>query len=206
MDVEKGVFMDLTKSQICKAAKGLFNEKGYQAVSMRQIAAAAGISLGTLTYHYAHKQDLMGAIMDSTIKTFPATAPQDIGGLCLLLKQLLESIADSPFYFNDPSIYRSVPQLQTQNYANVGHLFELFETALKDMAMNGLFVPELTDMRIHQLTMVLMLSHTGWSQYNSSRSHQQAISLEEMLAAQWAVLYPYLTPKGKKEYEKGLSH
>ncbi len=197
--------MDLTKLQICKTAKALFNENGYQAVSMRQIAAAAGISLGTLTYHFARKQDLMDAIMDSTIKAFPTTAPQDISGLCLLLKQLLESIADSPFYFNDPSIYRSIPQLQTQNDTNVGHLFDLFEASLKNMVMNELFAPQLTDTRIHQLTMVLMLSHTGWSQYNSSRSHQQTISLEEILAAQWAVLYPYLTPKGKKEYENAAA-
>lgn len=197
--------MDFTKSQICKAAKELFNEKGYQSVSMRQISAAAGISLGTLTYHYAHKQDLMAAIMDFTIKTFPDTAPRDIAGFHLLLAQLLESIADSPFYFNDPSIYRSIPRLQSQNYNNVGRLFELFETALKNLVSAGLLVPELDDMRIHQLTMVLMLSHTGWSQHNSSRSHQQAISLKEMLAAQWTVLYPYLTPKGKKEYENAAA-
>lgn len=197
--------MDFTKSQICKSAKELFNEKGYQAVSMRQIAAAAGISLGTLTYHYARKQDLMAAIMDSTIKTFPDTPPQDIAGLHLLLQQLLASIADSPFYFNDPSIYRFVPQLQNQNYANVGHLFELFETSLKNLVMSGLLVPELTDTRIHQLTMVLMLSHTGWSQYNSSRSHQQSITVEEMLSAQWAALYPYLTSKGRAEYENAAA-
>ena len=73
--------MDVTKSQICKAAKELFNEKGYQSVSMRQIAGAAKISLGTLTYHYAHKQDLLGAIMDSTIKTFPQMPPRNIAGL-----------------------------------------------------------------------------------------------------------------------------
>lgn len=193
--------MDFTKSQICKAAKELFNEKGYQSVSMRQISAAAGISLGTLTYHYAHKQDLLAAIMDSTIHTFPDTAPQDIAGFHLLLRQLLESITDSAFYFNDPSIYRSIPQLQAQNHANVGRLFELFEDALKNLVAAGLLVPELTEVRIHQLTMVLMLSHTGWSQHNSSRWHQQAIGLNEILAAQWTVLYPYLTPQGRKEYE-----
>lgn len=194
--------MDFTKSEICRAAKKLFNEKGYQAVSMRQIAQAAGISLGTLTYHYAHKQDLMTAIMDSTISTFPDSPPQDIAGFHLLLKQLLESIADSPFYFNDPSLYRCVPRLQVQNHDNVARLFDLLESALKNLRAGGLFSETLTDRHIRHLTMVLMLSHTGWSQYNSCRSHDQAICLEEILAAQWAALYPYLTPKGQKEYEK----
>lgn len=44
----------------------MFNERVNRSVSMRQIAGAAGISLGTLTYHYAHKQDLLAAIMDET--------------------------------------------------------------------------------------------------------------------------------------------
>ena len=87
--------MDFTKSRIRKVAKDLFNEKGYQSVSMRQIAGAAKISLGTLTYHYAHKQDLLAAIMDDTISIFPKTAPQDISGLHMLFGQLLKSVADA---------------------------------------------------------------------------------------------------------------
>lgn len=197
--------MDFAKSQICKAAKELFNENGYQSVSMRQIAGAAGISLGTLTYHYAHKQDLMEAIMDSTIQTFPQAAPRDIAGLHLLFRQLLESIEDARFYFNDPSVYRVAPLLQEQRDANVGHLFELLETSLSNLVKGNLLRSELSQKRIHQLAMVLMLSHTGRLQHNSSRSREYAIGLEELLEAQWAAVYPYLTEKGRDEYEKAVA-
>ncbi|MCI8982553.1 MAG: TetR/AcrR family transcriptional regulator [Hungatella sp.] len=197
--------MDFTKSQICETAKNMFNERGYQSVSMRQIAAAAGISLGTLTYHYAHKQDLLAAIMDSTIQTFPQTAPQDIAGLHVLFRQLLESIADARFYFNDPAVYQAAPLLQEQRDKNVGCLFSLLEAALENLVKRGFLVPELTQKRIHQLATVLMLSHTGWLQHNASRSRQYEITLEELLRAQWAAVYPYLTEKGVEEYENGAA-
>lgn len=197
--------MDFTKSQICETAKNMFNERGYQSVSMRQIAAAAGISLGTLTYHYAHKQDLLAAIMDSTIQTFPQTAPQDIAGLHVLFRQLLESIADARFYFNDPAVYQAAPLLQEQRDMNVGCLFRLLEDTLKNLAEREFLVPKLTEKRIHQLAMVLMLSHTGWLQHNASRSHEFEISMDELLMAQWAAVYPYLTPKGLEEYEKTVA-
>lgn len=194
--------MDFTKSQICLTAKKLFNERGYQSVSMRQIAGAAGISLGTLTYHYAHKQDLLAAIMDSTIKTFPQTAPQDIAGLHVLFRQLLESIEDARFYFNDPAVYQAAPMLQEQRDQNVGQLFGLLEASLENLVHRGLLLPEMTQKRIHQLATVLMLSHTGWLQHNASRSPQYEITLEQLLEAQWAAVYPCLTPKGVQEYER----
>lgn len=192
--------MDFTKSQICQTAKKLFNESGYQSVSMRQIAATAGISLGTLTYHYARKQDLLAAIMDSTIETFPQTPPQDIAGLHVLFRQLLESIIDARFYFNDPAVYQAAPLLQEQRDKNVGCLFGLLESALENLVKGGFLVPGLTQRRIHQLATVLMLSHTGWLQHNASRSSQYEISLEELLDAQWAAVCPYFTEKGAEEY------
>lgn len=196
--------MDLTKTQICREAKQLFNQKGYRSVSMREIAAKAGISLGTLTYHFARKQDLLEAIMDSNIQTFPDSPPETIKDFHLLLYRLLESIVESPFYFNDPSIYRTIPAIQNQDYINVGHLFQLMESSLQALADKGLFCP-MTPERIHQLAMLLLLSHTGWTQYNSSRSADSKIPLEEILNAQWAALFPYLTPKGLEEYKTAVA-
>ena len=51
--------MKTTKELIRNTARELFNERGYRAVSMRNIADALGISVGNLTYHYPHKALLM---------------------------------------------------------------------------------------------------------------------------------------------------
>ena len=46
------------KQRICETAVRLFNEQGYEAVSLRQIATEAGTTIGNLTYHFTHKEDL----------------------------------------------------------------------------------------------------------------------------------------------------
>lgn len=48
-----------TKSAILEKARGLFNRSGLNAVSLRDIAKAAGISYGNLTYHFPNKEKIV---------------------------------------------------------------------------------------------------------------------------------------------------
>ncbi|MBO0661601.1 TetR/AcrR family transcriptional regulator [Jiella sp. MQZ9-1] len=54
-----------TRSAIRKQALALFAERGYGAVSMRDIAEAAGIRQGAIYNHFAGKQDLLADLMIS---------------------------------------------------------------------------------------------------------------------------------------------
>ena len=47
-----------TPDRILAASRQLFNEKGYAATSLSEIAAQVGISQGNLTYHFPSKSDL----------------------------------------------------------------------------------------------------------------------------------------------------
>lgn len=47
-----------TPDRILEASRQLFNEKGYAATSLSEIAAQIGISQGNLTYHFPSKSDL----------------------------------------------------------------------------------------------------------------------------------------------------
>ena len=58
------------KQQIAEASRELFNENGYQKVTMRQIAGRCGISVGNLTYHYPHKEDLLMLEHDGILNAF----------------------------------------------------------------------------------------------------------------------------------------
>jgi AcrR family transcriptional regulator len=49
---------DSTKERILNEAEALFAEKGYHAVSVREITAAAECNLAAMNYHFGHKQDL----------------------------------------------------------------------------------------------------------------------------------------------------
>ncbi|MBU2549419.1 MAG: TetR/AcrR family transcriptional regulator [Proteobacteria bacterium] len=51
------------KERIVRAAYELFNRDGYQAVTMRRIAAEAGVALGTPHAYFRDKQDLFRAVL-----------------------------------------------------------------------------------------------------------------------------------------------
>lgn len=53
-----------TRQKILEEALSLFSEKGYEAVSVVQIAVAVGIKAPSLYKHYKSKQDIFQAILD----------------------------------------------------------------------------------------------------------------------------------------------
>ena len=65
------------KTQIIDAARALFIEHGYDAVSMRQIAAACNISVGNLTYHYPKKEDILMTIHDDIMEQYQSQLSDD---------------------------------------------------------------------------------------------------------------------------------
>lgn len=58
------------KEKIANESQTLFNTHGYQKVTMRQIAAACGISVGNLTYYYPRKEDLLMLEHDEIMSDF----------------------------------------------------------------------------------------------------------------------------------------
>jgi AcrR family transcriptional regulator len=54
--------MKNTKDQILDAAERLFAEHGYDAASLRDITAAAGVNLAAVNYHFSSKEALFGAV------------------------------------------------------------------------------------------------------------------------------------------------
>jgi len=57
---------------ILDAAQRVFVADGYARFTMRRIAAAAGISVGNLSYYYATKQDLVADLLDWVIAPYLA--------------------------------------------------------------------------------------------------------------------------------------
>lgn len=57
-----GLTMTDTKESILKAALGLFAVKGYEAVSVSQIAGTLGMTKGALYKHYKNKRDVFDSI------------------------------------------------------------------------------------------------------------------------------------------------
>lgn len=64
MSSHNSVQRDLTKDMIMDAARDLFIEKGYEHVSMRQIAKELGYSHGAIYYHFTNKAELFFALVE----------------------------------------------------------------------------------------------------------------------------------------------
>ncbi len=52
-----------TKTRILDAAERLFVEHGFEATSLRQLTAAAGVNLAAVNYHFGSKEELFQAVL-----------------------------------------------------------------------------------------------------------------------------------------------
>lgn len=64
MSPRKSVEQELTREMIMDAARDLFVSKGYQHVSMREIARVLGYSHGSIYYHFKNKAELFYAMVE----------------------------------------------------------------------------------------------------------------------------------------------
>ena len=60
---KKGIYMKNTKEKILETALELFAAKGYEAVSVSDIAGKLGMTKGALYKHYTNKQDILDSII-----------------------------------------------------------------------------------------------------------------------------------------------
>lgn len=58
---------EATREHILASAARLFRDQGYAATTLRQIAEAAGIKAGSIYYHFASKERLLGQVLDEGI-------------------------------------------------------------------------------------------------------------------------------------------
>ena len=56
------------RGQIVRQSARLFREKGYEATSVRDIAAATGLQSGSWVYHFRTKQDILAAVMEEGLQ------------------------------------------------------------------------------------------------------------------------------------------
>ncbi|MDQ0156250.1 TetR/AcrR family transcriptional regulator [Robertmurraya andreesenii] len=68
MSPRKSVERELTREMIMNAARDLFTTKGYEHVSMRQIANILGCSHGAIYYHFKNKAELFFALVEDHFK------------------------------------------------------------------------------------------------------------------------------------------
>lgn len=69
---------DVRRAMIVDAARQHLLERGLAATSAREVAKAAGVSIGTLTYHFATMDELLAEVLASTMRQFEETIDEQL--------------------------------------------------------------------------------------------------------------------------------
>ena len=104
-----------TREQILEAARQLFVDEGYEAVSVRKIAERAKITHGTIYVHFKDKDDLLYQVSEeqfSRLLNRMRRLPRSREPVRRLRESLLEAIR---FGIEHPNDYQLMMGLQTTN-------------------------------------------------------------------------------------------
>ncbi|HEY0639093.1 MAG TPA: TetR family transcriptional regulator [Pseudonocardiaceae bacterium] len=78
-----------TRAAIMTAALTLFRERGYQGTTMRDVAAAAGVSTGNAYYYFRSKEELVQGFYDQLTDEHAAAAEPVLAGTGVFGERLL---------------------------------------------------------------------------------------------------------------------
>ena len=104
---------DNVKEKILDAATGLLNTQTFADISLAEIAAAAGVSKGTLYYHYKNKTDILFGITNRYLD-----------------RQWDDLIAWTENKDKDTSVHRLVKYVVERNTASAGMRLHLIHAAM----------------------------------------------------------------------------
>jgi AcrR family transcriptional regulator len=198
--------MSKRKSEILKIALALFNEKGVDGVTMRDIAKALHISLGNLTYYFPAKSDIVFTLTQELGKTIDeALSNHKDPNKSVLLDHYyqVELVFTTHFQFKFimhkryGEIMSSFPDLQQFVSDFLKIRFDTWTLFHQQLVKDKLAKEELLE-ESHALSYILNMLALYWHQefliYFPELSDQQKV--EKALAIYFQAYKPYLTEKG----------
>ncbi len=162
--------MASSKQLIQDTAVRLFNERGYDKVSLRDIAREAGVAIGSLTYHFRRKEDLLDAILADLHGEFEEALDRGLRGGELLanLVGLFAANEDNqaryPFYFADVTQVAGCSEHVAEEARRFeGDLYAYYRWCLDTLAEDGILRQGNTTARLDALAYALVTMQAGWA-------------------------------------------
>ncbi|WP_296677273.1 TetR/AcrR family transcriptional regulator [Novosphingobium sp.] len=153
-----------TRDRIVVAARALFNEQGYGAVTTAALAAQCGIAEGNLWYHFKTRRDLLeaiadqfAAVIDARLALAPAAQGDALADYTRLIGALMDEFRTFRFLYRDQAAYgehvaviaERAPEWTAKTFTQIEvHLARLVDTgqldwpraALRDLAINATII------------------------------------------------------------------
>lgn len=181
------------KSKIIKTARALFMERGYNEVTMRDIADKLNISVGNLTYHFRRKEDLIETIILSKHEHYKKRVPpKTIAELDDFFRHVVIHKHENNYYFKNYNQLAAVcPKVYKIQLELMRDLYNIFCQAFENFKQSGLISDMETSTQddIIKALMVICI-HGIPPMFNESNDNQT-------LKCLWSVFSLCLSPKGK---------
>jgi AcrR family transcriptional regulator len=192
-----------TRQEIMAAAKKLFNERGYNEVSVQDIAGALGISKGNLTYYFKKKENIIEAIITESAGGPPDLAPKNFAELDHFLLNIQQVVQTNAYYFwHLAQLAQLSPKIhekqRTVYRKNVALLAAAFETFLK----KGLVRKETFPGERRRVIDLILMSSIYWLPFCALKQDQGKPA--EYRKHAWSIIYPMLTGRGKEALRGGV--
>ena len=162
--------MPSSKQHIQDTAVRLFNERGYDKVSLRDIAREAGVAIGSLTYHFRRKEDLLDAILADLHGNFEEALDRSLRGGELLANLVGLFAANEanqeryPFYFADVTqVAECSAHVAEEARRFEGDLYAYYRWCLDTLAEDGILRQGHTTARLDALAYALVTMQASWA-------------------------------------------
>lgn len=191
------------KDRIRETAKRLFEEKGYEAVSLRAIAKGAGTTIGNLTYHYPQKEDLIVAIQEVSQANFLGgmddipTQPQEIMRHMLLMAAGSQSGHEqNAFYFrNVIELCGNVTAIRERVVLFRYKIFHAYLECFDRLRNAGHMRTDIPIKNYSNLAYTIVVLVTVWTQ-NGSPYYDTKLPRSSLSESIYSLIFPYLTHSG----------
>ena len=172
---------DNRKPEILDTAAKLFSEKGYHAVSMRDIAKTTGMLPGSLYYHFSSKENLLFSVYERGVSVIAAKVDAAMASqeepwdkLAAACSTHLEELLGDNAYAQ--VVTRILPQDVESIREELGELRDGYENRFKEL-ISTLGLDEGVDQMYMRLLLLGALNSTlSW--YNKKSGSPTAISEE----------------------------
>ena len=188
------------KQAIMDTARLLFNERGYQNTSMRDIAAALRISVGNLTYHYKKKEDLIEAIILEDHQRYQKpTSICTLADFDLLLHKVAAQKKSRPYYYKYyVQLSQICPAIYEMQISVLQDLNDVLMKSFEEFLANGILKREFSQEYGKVADVIMALIVHGLPNFHQARDGENDKAWIECV---WSVIIPYLTARGQEEYQ-----
>jgi len=195
-----------TRQKILCEARNIFNTKGYNEVSLRDISKACGISIGNLTYHFKKKEDLIIEIQDDIYNDLSSILVLDtdysLKNILSRFQQISINQQNYNYYFrNSLELSRAYNSIKEKQIVIRHNMFKYYSNSFKALVEKGIFREDISSRNYDSLAFSLIFQHTLWYE-NDSPSYDELFKSINFLQYLHDLICPYFTDEGNKAFRE----